>query len=235
MTDSVFVELPEALLKIAVTTCSLVVGTPVQGLSRTGEGIRGRHSPTDKRPAVRWISSQIRTAVGERAVTVGLPVATLDPAWSARDGALPEHLDGQRGPWGRRRAASTSSHEEVRDHGVVAVARPRCDLTGAGGTVPPPQLQPVKVEPGSGIALSTMAAPVVKSALQLPTSPVKQSIPGGLLVTSPPDPPTVLTVTSIASSRARGRRRSRRLAPAQARDTSVTQPTLLPIESRSLL
>jgi|SRR5689334_1675093 len=54
----------------------------------------------------------------------------------------------------------------------------------------PPPLQPVKVEPPVGAAVSTTVLPIAKSAAQV----VPQEIPAGLLVTVPVPVPDLLTV-----------------------------------------
>src|SRR5438034_9749452 len=56
----------------------------------------------------------------------------------------------------------------------------------------PPPLQPVKVEPAAGAAVSVTAVPLVKLAEQV----APQVIPAGALVTVPLPAPALLTVSA---------------------------------------
>src|SRR5207247_8405682 len=56
----------------------------------------------------------------------------------------------------------------------------------------PPPLQPVKVEPAAGVAVSVTAVPLAKLAVQV----APQLIPTGALVTVPLPVPALLTVSA---------------------------------------
>ena len=61
----------------------------------------------------------------------------------------------------------------------------------------PPPLQPVKVEPAAGAAVSVTAAPLAKLAAQV----APQLIPAGLLVTVPVPAPAAVTVNTKVGDR----------------------------------
>src|SRR5437773_2486977 len=73
---------------------------------------------------------------------------------------------------------------------VTVVAALRVTVQAPGPEQPPP-LQPLKVEPAAGAAVSVTAVPLVKLAVQV----APQVTPAGALVTAPPPAPAFLTVS----------------------------------------
>src|SRR6266581_6255377 len=73
---------------------------------------------------------------------------------------------------------------------VTEVAALRVTIQGPVPEQPPP-LQPVKVEPASGVAVRVTAVPLANGAAQV----APQSMPAGLLVTVPEPAPALLTVS----------------------------------------
>src|SRR5437879_74235 len=73
---------------------------------------------------------------------------------------------------------------------VTVVAALRVTVQAPGPEQPPP-LQPVKVEPAAGAAVSVTAVPLVKLAAQV----APQVMPAGLLVTVPAPVPALETVS----------------------------------------
>src|SRR5439155_14989 len=76
---------------------------------------------------------------------------------------------------------------------VTVVAALRVTVQAPGPEQPPP-LQPLKVEPAAGAAVSVTAVPLVKLAAQV----APQVMPAGLLVTVPAPAPALETVSTRA-------------------------------------
>ena len=73
---------------------------------------------------------------------------------------------------------------------AVTVVAPETVTTHVPVPEHPPPLQPVKVEPAAGVAVSVTAVPLAKLAEQV----APQVIPAGLLVTAPAPAPALETV-----------------------------------------
>src|SRR5439155_25284011 len=73
---------------------------------------------------------------------------------------------------------------------AVTVVAPETVTTHVPVPEHPPPLQPVKVEPAAGVAVSVTAVPLVKLAEQV----TPQVIPAGVLVTVPIPVPALVTV-----------------------------------------
>src|SRR5881397_1096919 len=79
---------------------------------------------------------------------------------------------------------------------VTVVAALRVTVQAPGPEQPPP-LQPLKVEPAAGAAVSVTAVPLAKLAAQV----APQVMPAGALVTAPLPVPALLTVRERKSTR----------------------------------
>ena len=77
---------------------------------------------------------------------------------------------------------------------VTAVA-PEIVTVQAPAPEHPPPLQPLKIDPESGVAVSVTAVPLVKFVVQF----APHAMPEGVLVTVPLPVPTLVTVRATAS------------------------------------